>query len=63
MYVVALGQRGMISGGFTDVAWTQSNRNGTYIHSEKAFLFTLNPNAPVKFDILKKPYAICYHPE
>lgn len=66
LFVVALGHRGEISGGFTDVAWTQSNRNGSYIHSEKAFLFTLNPNgtdAPLRFDILKKPYAICYHPE
>lgn len=66
LFVVALGHRGEISGGFTDVAWTQSNRKGTYIQSEKAFLFALNPNgteAPVKFDIIKKPYAICYHPE
>lgn len=66
LFVIALGHRGEISGGFTDVAWTPSLRTGTYIASEKAFLFTLNPNgtdAPLKFDIQKKPYAICYHPE
>lgn len=66
LFIVCLGQRGEISGGFTDVAWTKSNRVGTYIQSEKAFLFALNPNltdGPVKFDILKKSYAICYHPE
>lgn len=64
LFIVGLGHRGEISGGFTDVAWKKSNR--TYIHSEKAFLFALNPNGtdqPLKFDILKKPYAICYHPE
>lgn len=66
LFVIGLGQRGEISGGFTDVPWVKPNRQGGFIHSEKSFLFTLNPNgsdAPVKYEILKKPYAICYHPE
>lgn len=59
------GSHGEISGGFTDVAWAKTNRKGGYIHSENAFLFALNPNNenPIKYDVYKKPYAICYHPE
>lgn len=82
MFVVAVGgTRGCISGGFSEVPWAKTNRKGGYIHSEKAFLFALNPNPgppvaaaannsapsqdndPIKFDIVKKPYGICYHPE
>ncbi|ALC38966.1 CG7102 [Drosophila busckii] len=62
--VIALGAHGEISGGFTDVAWAKTSRKGGYVHSERAFLFMLNPangEQPVKFDIVKKPYAICYH--
>ncbi|XP_055692926.1 uncharacterized protein LOC129795559 isoform X1 [Lutzomyia longipalpis] len=63
--VIALGSRGEISGGYSDVPWAKNSRKGGYIHSEKAFLFVLagGPEAPAKFDIIKKPYAICYHPE
>lgn len=64
--VIALGARGEISGGYSDVPWAKNSRKGGYIHSEKAFLFTLagsGQDNPVKFDIVKKPYAICYHPE
>ncbi|KRJ97318.1 uncharacterized protein LOC6526889 isoform X2 [Drosophila yakuba] len=64
--VIGLGSHGEISGGYTDVAWAKTSRKGGYVQSERAFLFALNPaNAeqPVKFDIVKKPYAICYHPD
>ncbi|XP_061393009.1 uncharacterized protein LOC133328457 [Musca vetustissima] len=64
--VICLGSHGEISGGFTDVAWAKTSRKGVYIHSERAFLFALNPGGseqPLKFDIVKKPYAICYHPD
>ncbi|KAG4070335.1 hypothetical protein HA402_006477 [Bradysia odoriphaga] len=65
VFVVALGSRGEISGGFSDVAWSKTSRKGGYIHSDRAFLFALNNGSdpPVKYDIIKKPYAICYHPE
>ncbi|XP_055371995.1 uncharacterized protein LOC129605978 [Condylostylus longicornis] len=64
-FVIAIGTHGEISGGFTDVPWGKTNRKGGYIHSDRAFLFTLNSNneSPCKFDIIKKPYAICYHPD
>lgn len=63
------GNRGEISGGFTDVAFNAkaatTNRKGGYIQSERAFLFALSSPAPnfqiAKFDIVKKPYSICYH--
>ncbi|XP_053953391.1 uncharacterized protein LOC128860139 [Anastrepha ludens] len=65
-FVIGIGSRGELSGGYTDVAWAKTSRKGGYIHSERAFLFALNPDSgdpPVKFDIIKKPYAICYHPD
>ncbi|XP_037899848.1 uncharacterized protein LOC119644376, partial [Glossina fuscipes] len=65
-FVICLGSHAEISGGFTDVAWSKTSRKGVYIHSERAFLFTLSNNiseTPLKFDIVKKPYAICYHPD
>lgn len=59
------GSNGEISGGFSDVAFAKTSRKGGYIHSENAFLFTLNAvnESPVKYDVVKKPYAIGYHPE
>ncbi|XP_018786062.1 PREDICTED: uncharacterized protein LOC108967227 [Bactrocera latifrons] len=65
-FIIGIGSRGELSGGYTDVAWAKTSRKGGYIHSERAFLFALNPaggDPPVKFDIIKKPYAICYHPD
>uniref|UniRef100_A0A182SMJ1 Probable small nuclear ribonucleoprotein E n=1 Tax=Anopheles maculatus TaxID=74869 RepID=A0A182SMJ1_9DIPT len=65
LFIIALSSNGAISGGFTDVAFAKTNRKGGYLHSEKAFLFALNYNnePSTKFDIVKKPYAICYHPD
>lgn len=65
IFVIAQSFRGEISGGFTDVPWAKTNRKGGYIHSERSFLFTLynEQEPPTKYDIIKKPYAICYHPE
>lgn len=65
VFVIAQSSRGEISGGFSDVPWAKTNRKGGYIHSERSFLFTLynEQEPPTKYDIIKKPYAICYHPE
>lgn len=65
VFVIVQGSRGEINGGFSDVAWAKTNRKGGYIHSERSFLFALNREGepPTKYDIVKKPYAICYHPE
>lgn len=60
------GARGEICGGFSDVAWDKTSAKGHYISAEKAFLFTLTNNQdvpPTKYDLIKKPFAICYHPE
>ncbi|XP_034937407.1 uncharacterized protein [Chelonus insularis] len=65
-YTIALGTRGEICGGFSDVAWDKTSAKGLYISSEKAFLFTLTNNQdvpPTKYDLIKKPFAICYHPD
>lgn len=65
-YVIVLGVRGEICGGFSDVPWGKTNSKAQYIASEKSFLFTLTNNQdvpPTKFDIVKKSFAICYHPD
>ncbi|XP_049810586.1 uncharacterized protein LOC126253356 [Schistocerca nitens] len=65
-YVIALGATSEICGGFSDVPWEKTNITGHYIPSQKAFLFTLpnNPDlSPTKFNIVKKMFAICYHPD
>lgn len=65
VFVIAQSSNGDISGGFTDVPWAKTNRKGGYIHSERSFLFSLctEQESPTKYDIVKKPYAICYHAE
>lgn len=66
-YDTLKGYRGEISGGFTDVAFTKTNRKGGYLHGERCFLFALSsPQANfqvAKYDIVKKPYSICYYKE
>ncbi|GLH03612.1 Ring canal kelch homolog [Gryllus bimaculatus] len=65
-YVIVLGPRGEICGGFSDVPWGKTNTKGHYIPSEKAYLFTLTNTQdvpPTKYEIVKKMFAICYHPD
>ncbi|CAG2055088.1 unnamed protein product [Timema podura] len=65
-YVIVMGSRGEICGGFSDVPWGKTNTKGHYIPSDKAFLFTLTNDQdlpPTKYDIVKKMFAICYHPD
>lgn len=75
LYILVLGPKGKICGGFTDVPWsvakltnnqTSSLMNkGRHISSDRAFLFSLvnihGHNLTQKFDIAKKTFAICYH--
>lgn len=65
IFLIAQSSNGHISGGFTDVPWAKTNRKGGYIHSDRSFLFSLTTDQepPTKYDIIKKPYAICYHAE
>lgn len=65
VFVIAQAANGYISGGFTDVPWAKTNRKGGFIHSDRSFLFSLytGQESPMKYDIVKKPYAICYHSE
>lgn len=65
LMIVIQGVRGEVSGGFTDAAFTKGTRKGGYISSERSFLFSIHspqPNFQVtKYDVIKKPYSICYH--
>lgn len=64
VFVIAQATNGYISGGFTDVPWAKTNRKGGFIHSDRSFLFSLSTEEPpTKYDIVKKPYAICYYAE
>ncbi|XP_067122453.1 kelch-like protein 1 [Centruroides vittatus] len=65
-FVIALGTRGELCGGFSDVPWGKTSGRWRYVPSEKAFLFTLVNNVdvpPTKFDVVKKIFAIAHHPE
>lgn len=60
------GTRGEICGGFSDAAWGRPSGKSHYVPSERAFLFTLFNHQelpPTQFHLVKKPFAICYHPE
>lgn len=60
------GARGEICGGFSDAAWGRPPGKNHYLPSERAFLFTLynhQDQPPTQFHLVKKPFAICYHPE
>ncbi|CAH1165789.1 unnamed protein product [Phyllotreta striolata] len=65
-YVIVLGTRGEICGGFSDAVWGRPQGKSHYIHSERAFIFTLYNHqdvSPTQFHLVKKPFAICYHPD
>ncbi|KAG5888228.1 hypothetical protein JTB14_035577 [Gonioctena quinquepunctata] len=65
-YVIVLGARGEICGGFSDAAWGRPPGKSHYVLSERAFLFTLHNHQdlpPTQFHVVKKPFAICYHPD
>ncbi|KAB7503220.1 BTB/POZ domain-containing protein 9 [Armadillidium nasatum] len=65
-YVIVMGQHGEVCGGFSDVPWAKTSFKGKYVASEKAFLFTLVNDQdlpPTKFPVVKKMFAICYHPD
>ncbi|XP_076064156.1 uncharacterized protein LOC143038603 isoform X2 [Oratosquilla oratoria] len=65
-YTIVLGQHGEICGGFSDVPWSKTSMKGRYVASDKAFLFTLvntQDLPPTKFPVVKKMFAICYHPD
>ncbi|XP_026822518.1 uncharacterized protein LOC113560689 [Rhopalosiphum maidis] len=65
-YVLVLGVNGWLCGGYSDVPWGKSHTKGAYMVSDKSFLFSLSTThetPPIKYDIVKKPYAICYHQE
>ncbi|KAF7271972.1 hypothetical protein GWI33_015208 [Rhynchophorus ferrugineus] len=65
-YVIVLGTRGEICGGFSDAAWGRPMGKSYYVAADRAFLFTLYNHQdlpPTQFHLVKKPYAICYHPD
>ncbi|XP_053206850.1 uncharacterized protein LOC128391045 [Panonychus citri] len=64
-FTLILGHNGDICGGFTDVPWSiPADPKGRYITSEKSFLFSLinrESTDPIKFDVIKKRFAIVHH--
>ncbi|CAG0881812.1 unnamed protein product [Darwinula stevensoni] len=65
-YVLVLGPRGEICGGFSDVPWGQTSSKGRFLASDRAFLFTLENGPeipPTKFDVVKRTFAIAHHPD
>ncbi|XP_063363309.1 uncharacterized protein LOC134652082 [Cydia amplana] len=57
--------RGEVVGGFSEAAWASGGAGG-YLPAERAFLFALpaaQGQTPVKHPLLKKAFALCYHPD
>ncbi|XP_060535457.1 uncharacterized protein LOC132707569 [Cylas formicarius] len=64
VYVIVMGVRGEICGGFSDVAWIKPPGRGQYISTDKSFLFTLYNHQdvpPTQFHVARRSFAICYH--
>ncbi|KAJ2944108.1 hypothetical protein O0L34_g18073 [Tuta absoluta] len=53
--------RGAPIGGFSEVPWTSGGAAG-YLPADRAFLFAL-ADPPAKYPLVKKPVALCYHPD
>ncbi|KAJ8716367.1 hypothetical protein PYW08_013652 [Mythimna loreyi] len=53
--------RGEVVGGYCEAAWTAGGAGG-YIPAERAFLFALS-DPPARYTLLKKAFALCYHPD
>lgn len=57
---------GHICAAFTDVPWTSGTKSGRYFSSSQSFICFLyrtnSSDAPVKFGIKKKSFAVVHHP-
>lgn len=66
-YVLVLGTKGYLSGGYSHQAWTSGiNGSGRFKACSKAFLFRLqcpdrNVSCPVRYEIKKKIFAYGHH--
>ncbi|KAI5644208.1 BTB/POZ domain-containing protein [Phthorimaea operculella] len=59
--VIVWPARGAPIGGFSEVPWTSGGAAG-YLPADRAFLFSL-ADPPAKYPLVKKPVALCYHPD
>ncbi|KAM7440204.1 hypothetical protein ABFA07_010517 [Porites harrisoni] len=62
---VVLGTNGNLCGGFSDQPWRSDIPRGTYMPSNRCFLFTLVNSEgvpPSKFDLVNPKYATLHHP-
>ncbi|OWR54703.1 hypothetical protein KGM_212345 [Danaus plexippus plexippus] len=53
--------RGEVIGGYSTAGWSPGGAGG-YVSSERGLLFSLS-EPPVRYPLLKKPFALCYHPD
>lgn len=53
--------RGEVIGGYSEARWAAGGAGG-YIPAERAFLFALS-EPPARYTLLKKAFALCYHPD
>ncbi|XP_072947341.1 serine-enriched protein [Epargyreus clarus] len=54
--------RGEVIGGFSEVAWAGGGAGAGYAAAERALLFAL-ADPPARYPLVKKPFALCYHPD
>ncbi|RVE51377.1 hypothetical protein evm_003932 [Chilo suppressalis] len=56
--------RGEVIGGYCEAAWGSAGAGG-YVAAPRGFLFTLGspPSPPATYPLVKKPFALCSHPD
>ncbi|XP_013172521.1 PREDICTED: BTB/POZ domain-containing protein 19 isoform X2 [Papilio xuthus] len=54
-------QRGEVIGGYCEAGWAAGGAGG-YVSAERAMLFSL-AEPPARYPLLKKPFALCHHPD
>ncbi|XP_068618573.1 BTB/POZ domain-containing protein 19 [Battus philenor] len=54
-------QRGEVIGGFCEAGWAAGGAGG-YVPAERGLLFSL-ADPPARYPLLKKPFALCHHPD
>lgn len=57
-------QRGEVIGGYCEAGWAAAGAGaaGGYVSAERALLFSLS-EPPARYPLVKKPFALCHHPE
>lgn len=62
LLIIVQSSRNEVFGGYTTVGWSRAAGVG-YIPAETGFLFGFTGTEPTKYNLTKRPYALCNHPD